>query len=82
MNLKKINLCQHLDEVGETYGEHMRASACIGLKLLAASIAQLVHAIFPFVCPPFKTDVRSLIEFLSERAPTARKKDKQQEKDQ
>jgi len=77
MSLKKISLRQHLDEVGESYREHMCTASAIGLKLLAASMAQFVHAVFPFVCPPLKTDVESLIQFLSKRTPAARKKDRE-----
>jgi hypothetical protein len=37
----------HLDAVGETYLEHMRYAASVGLALIVAGLACLVHAFNP-----------------------------------
>ena len=39
---------RHPASVGESYGEHMRVSAGFGFRLLKASLACFVHALFPF----------------------------------
>ena len=40
-------MSKHLDEVGETYGEHMVHAGGYGLTLLVAGLACLVHAVLP-----------------------------------
>tara|TARA_B100000131_G_C17997595_1_gene565180 strand:+ start:829 stop:987 length:159 start_codon:yes stop_codon:yes gene_type:complete len=47
-------------------------AAKVSLKLSVASLAQLVHAIFPFFNPPYGTDVCSMIEYLESKKPGAR----------
>lgn len=42
-------LTEHLREVGETYPEHLFRAAGFGLAMLAAGLACLVHALFPFL---------------------------------
>lgn len=37
----------HPRSVGESYGEHMRVSARVGLLLIGGGIACLIHAIVP-----------------------------------
>ena len=66
-------LTEHLDEVGETYWQHFKVASCMSLKLYIASYMQLLHAVFPFIVPPYGTDVCSLIEYLKEQTPEARK---------
>ncbi|MEM7360049.1 MAG: DUF6356 family protein [Pseudomonadota bacterium] len=39
---------EHPDTVGETYLQHMAASFGFSMRLLGASLACLVHALFPF----------------------------------
>jgi hypothetical protein len=39
----------HLDEVGETYTEHMGTAAGFGLQMVTGGLACLVHAVFPFL---------------------------------
>lgn len=39
----------HPASVGETYGEHMVMAAGFAVRLLLASLACLVHAVFPFL---------------------------------
>lgn len=66
-------LTKHLNDVGETYFQHMKQALTISLRLGAACIAQLIHAVFPFVSPPFGTDVKSLLSFLDKKLPANRK---------
>ena len=42
-------LTEHLREVGETYPQHFIKAAGFGTTMLAAGLACLVHALFPFV---------------------------------
>lgn len=42
-------LTRHLDEVGESYGEHMACASRFGLKMIGGGIACLIHAVFPFL---------------------------------
>ena len=62
----------HPASVGETYMQHCIAAASLSLKLSMASLAQLVHAVFPFVCPPLGTDVCSMVEYLESKKPGVR----------
>ena len=66
-------LTEHLDEVGETYWQHFKAASSVSLKLYLASYTQFLHAVFPFIKPPLKTGICSLIEYLKEKTPEARK---------
>jgi len=66
---------KHPNEVGETYLKHALQAASIAFKCQVAVCTQLVHAVFPFICPPFKTDVRSLIKYLEKKLPENRKRD-------
>ena len=63
---------EHPNSVGETYLEHCLVAAKVSLKLSVASLAQLVHAIFPFFNPPYGTDVCSMIEYLENKKPGVR----------
>jgi hypothetical protein len=40
---------RHPKEVGEGYLEHMGHAGGFGLKLVAAGLACIIHAIFPFL---------------------------------
>ena len=42
-------LTEHLREVGETYTEHLVKAVGFGAPMLAAGLACLVHALFPFL---------------------------------
>ena len=42
-------LNEHLEEVGETYSQHLFKAAGFALTMLAGGIACLVHALFPFL---------------------------------
>ena len=63
---------EHPNSLGETYTQHCLVAASLSLKLLMASLAQLVHAVFPFVGPPYGTDVCSMIEYLESKKPGVR----------
>ena len=43
------NFTKHPHQVGETYGEHLEAAAGFGATLIAAGIACVIHAVFPFL---------------------------------
>jgi len=64
---------KHPSSIGETYMQHYVVAASLSLKLSMASLAQLVHAIFPFICPPCGLDVCSMIEYLESKKPEVRK---------
>ena len=66
---------KHPNEIGETYLKHAGEACCIAFKCQVAVCTQLVHAAFPFMCPPFKTDVCSLIKYLEKKLPENRKRD-------
>lgn len=55
---------RHPATVGETYAEHMRHAGGFGLTLVAAGLACLVHAVFPFLC---KTTGSQAIKRLHDR---------------
>jgi len=63
---------EHPNSIGETYLEHSLVATKLSLRLSMASLAQLVHAIFPFFDPPCGTDVCSMIEYLESKKPGAR----------
>lgn len=54
----------HPAAVDETYLQHMQNALCFGFRLLAAGVACVVHAFFPFLC--VKTGSRAIAE-LNER---------------
>jgi hypothetical protein len=63
----------HLKDVNETYFEHFRQAFEVGSVLLLASLAQIVHAVVPGFCPPYGSDIGSLIKFLESKLPENRK---------
>jgi len=63
---------KHPHEIGETYLQHLRAAVKVSAHLLFSSSMQLAHAFFPFINPPLKTDIKSIIEKLSLSLPEAR----------
>jgi len=66
---------KHPNEVGETYLGHAFQAASVAWKCQIAVYTQLIHAVFPFIKPPFKTDVCSLIKYLDKKLPANRKKE-------
>lgn len=64
---------EHPNSVGETYLQHSVAATKLSLRLSMASLAQLVHAIFPFFSPPCGTDVCSMIDYLESKKPETRR---------
>ena len=63
----------HLRSVNETYLQHMCVAIGLALKFQTATVAQFIHALFPFISPPLKCDVQSLIDYLEMKKPSARK---------
>ena len=43
-------LTSHLDEVGESYGEHFVHAGRFGLSMVVGGLACFVHALLPFAC--------------------------------
>lgn len=62
----------HPNSVGETYFQHFKTVIKVTLKLQAAVYIQILHAIFPFINPPWGLDVHSLIEYLKSLEPASR----------
>jgi len=65
---------KHLEEVGESYWQHLKVGIDTVGKLALATHCQLLHALVPCINPPFGTDLKSLINFLEKRLPENRKK--------
>ena len=49
-NVLDTLLTKHPREIGETYGEHAGHALYIGMRMLGAGIACLVHAVLPGLC--------------------------------
>jgi hypothetical protein len=62
----------HPHSVGETYYEHFLAATMISMRLGLACLSQFAHAIFPFIYPPFGSDIKSLLKFLNKINPNVR----------
>jgi len=76
MYMKFLKLfTKHPNDVGETYITHALQAISIAWKCQVAVFTQLLHAILPFICPPFKTDVCSLMEYLDKKLPENRKRE-------
>ena len=66
-------LTAHLDEVGETYTEHMANAAGFSWLLLGAACACAVHAVAPFLFIHTASNrVSQLQERMAQRAATPR----------
>jgi len=57
----------HLAAAGESYGEHLRFAATVGLMALAAGAACLVHALVPALCQKTASRTIGLLSQLFER---------------
>jgi len=68
----KLLFTAHPKSIGETYLQHGAEAGKISLFLLFSSFTMIIHAIFPFVCPPFGTDILSLSEYLNSKIPDKR----------
>ena len=63
-------LTDHLDEVGESYWEHMFKAAGFAVAMLVGGLACLVHAVLPFLfVRTGSTRVRHLHETMVENRP-------------
>ena len=47
--LRKL-LLEHPEQIGETYTEHAAHATRIGLRMIGAGLACLVHALLPGLC--------------------------------
>ena len=65
---------EHPSKVGETYLSHAAAATKIALKFAIAAPMQLLHAVFPFIKPPFGSDTTSMKSFLRKMSPKRRSK--------
>jgi hypothetical protein len=60
---------RHLDEAGESYGEHCGKAAGFGLRMIGGGIFCLIHAFLPFLFERAGSDtVRRLNATLCKRA--------------
>lgn len=61
-------LTAHLDEVGETYFEHMGIALRIGIHMLVGGLACLVHGLLPFLFIRTGSDtIKRLGDFIERR---------------
>jgi len=65
---------EHPASVGENYLTHALMASKIALKFAIAVPMQLIHAVFPFICPPLGSDTCSMIIFLEKTKPESRKR--------
>ena len=62
-------LTEHLDEVGEGYGEHLVHAGSFGVRMIFGGLACLVHAVCPFLCTNTGSNViRELHGSMTKRA--------------
>ena len=62
----------HPAEVGETYFEHLKSALEITGRLAVATHCHLLHAVLPFIKPPFRNDLETLIKDLNQMKPECR----------
>ena len=62
----------HPRAVGETYWTHFLSASKISMRCGIGCLSQFVHAVLPFIHPPFASDVKSLTQFLKELDPKSR----------
>jgi hypothetical protein len=48
-DMAQLSFTEHPASVGETYGEHFATALYFGGRLMAASLACVVHAVLPFL---------------------------------
>ena len=72
IGIKKL-FTEHPNSIGESYFEHMGQAVRVACKCQLAAATQLIHAVLPFVKPPLNTDVCSMINYLHDKIPAARK---------
>jgi hypothetical protein len=42
-------LTRHLEEVDESYGEHLAQASRFGFRMIGGGVACLIHGVFPFL---------------------------------
>ena len=65
----------HLQEVNESYTQHLMVTIKVATRLVCAAGSQIIHGLLPDVKPPFNNDLDSLIDFLTVRLPCRREQD-------
>ncbi|MBI1327313.1 MAG: hypothetical protein GC136_06680 [Alphaproteobacteria bacterium] len=62
--------CDHPHEAGESYFQHMLFTLGLGMRLIFAGIAVIIHGIFPFLCTKTgSTQIAKIFEIMKNRAP-------------
>lgn len=68
LNLKNLFL-NHPKSYNETYSIHFKIAIKIGIKLILAGMACVIHSIFPFIFKTTASDtVRDINNLMQERA--------------
>ena len=63
----------HLQEVGESYIQHLKVTVKVATRFACAVGSQLIHGLVPDLRPPFHNDIESLIDFLYRYKPEVRR---------
>jgi hypothetical protein len=64
---------EHPSAVGETYLQHSRVASTVGVRMIGAGLACLVHAVFPFLF--VSTGSRTILS-LAEKISAGRRKER------
>ena len=72
-----IEQCRrHLEEAGESYGEHMLFALTVGLMAIGSGLACIVHALIPALCKNRCSEtVRALYRLFQNRGELGRVRD-------
>lgn len=69
----------HPQSVGETYGQHLKFAVRLGVTLIGAGLAAIIHGIFPFLCQRTASQViRKLYEKTCTRGVPANTENRQE----
>jgi len=66
---------EHPGEQGETYWQHAKFALGVSFHFFISAIFLILHALFPFVCPPKPFELSSTINYLTKKCDN-RKADK------
>lgn len=58
---------KHPSEQGETYKVHAIFAFRLAVRFLTSGLCLILHAIFPFICPPKPYDLQSMTNYLNEK---------------
>ena len=62
----------HLQDINESYLQHLKVTAKVAGRLICAAGCQLIHGIIPDKKAPFNNNLDSLINFLNMQLPCNR----------